>query len=103
MKNNNKILKDGTATLLAVPFLSSNTSGIKLAINNDISDTAPKAALEIFIKGYEPENLKINAKFYLFAPEDYKTSNYNFLTVDALDLETWHFGNRENHSTAATM
>ncbi len=94
MKNKNKLLKQGLATvLLATTFSTASFAG-NLIVNSGFSDPAPKKAFEDLIKGFEAANPDIKVTFNLFDSEGYKTSIRNFLTADAPDVATWFAGNR---------
>ncbi len=65
-----------------------------LVFNTDMSDPAPKAALEELITMFEAENPDVKVKVNIFDHEGYKTAIRNFMTADAPDLASWYAGNR---------
>ncbi|MFN3500469.1 MAG: extracellular solute-binding protein, partial [Pannonibacter indicus] len=65
-----------------------------LVFNTDMSDPAPKAALEELVTMFEAENPDVKVKVNIFDHEGYKTAIRNFMTADAPDLASWYAGNR---------
>lgn len=82
------------AGILASTMLAGASFAGELVINTDTSDSAPKAAFEALIAGFEAENPDVKVTWNLFDHEGYKTSIRNFLTADAPDLANWYAGNR---------
>lgn len=75
---------------------ASNTKSepMKLVINSDQSDPAPKKAVADAVAMFQAEYPDIDVQLNTFDHESYKTSIRNFLSSEAPDICFWYAGNR---------
>ncbi|MBL4873256.1 MAG: extracellular solute-binding protein [Rhodobacteraceae bacterium] len=88
------IIQKNLVAIAASAVLGTTAFAGELVINTDLSDPAPKAAIEAAVAGFEAENPDVTITLNIFDREGYKSSIRNFLTADAPDLATWYAGNR---------
>ena len=72
----------GSLRIMAFAFTASTALAGELVINSDMTDPAPKKAMEDLVADYEAAHPDVKVKWNNFDHEGYKSAIRNFLTAD---------------------
>ena len=84
----------GSLRIMAFAFTASTALAGELVINSDMTDPAPKKAMEDLVADFEAAHPDAKVKWNNFDHEGYKSAIRNFLTADPPDAAAWYAGNR---------